>query len=138
MREVINLLIFMLLVFGAGWDVKKREIPVILIGIIGVMIVPGMLKEGLMWSKIGGTVIGGFFLVISRLTKEAIGYGDSWIILLLGIHLGIWDVLILLLWASVLAGVCSLFFLWLKKWKRTASIPFVPFIAIGYLGVILT
>lgn len=138
MREVINQLVFILLAFGAGWDVKKREIPVILIGIIGVIIILGMVKEGQMWTKIGGAAIGGVFLAISRLTKEAIGYGDSWIILLLGLHLGIWDVLILLLWASVLAGVCSLFFLWLKKWKRTASIPFIPFIAISYLGVILT
>lgn len=148
MRHVANQLVLFLLVFCAGWDVKKREVPLILLGIMGGIVVLSMIiaiisnpdswKTEQIWSKIGGAVIGGLLLMVSRITKEAIGYGDSWLILLIGLHLGMWDVLRVLLWASVLAGVCSVFFLWVKKWNRTASLPFIPFIAISYLGVILT
>ena len=42
------------------------------------------------WILGGGIAVGLCFLGISRLTGEGIGYGDSIMILLLGIYLGIW------------------------------------------------
>ena len=48
------------------------------------------------WILGGGIAVGLCFLGISRLTGEGIGYGDSIMILLLGIYLGIWKLLIVL------------------------------------------
>ena len=92
-------------------------------------------EEKSLWARVGGALIGVLFFLISKLTKEAIGYGDSWLILLLGIHLGALVALQVLFAASFAAGVCSLFYLWMKRWRKGATLPFVPFIAVAYLGV---
>ena len=83
----------------------------------------------------GGIGIGILFFIVSKVTKEAIGYGDSWLILLLGLYLGASKVLQLLFAASLGAAVVSLFYLWKYHWKRNATLPFVPFLVLAYLGV---
>ena len=45
---------------------------------------------------IAGGVSGGLFVIVSRVTEEAFGYGDSILITITGIFLGIWDLLSLL------------------------------------------
>lgn len=90
-------------------------------------------------QRVSGVVIGLVFFVISKCTKEALGYGDSWIILLLGCWLGGKELLQLLLAASLISAVASLFLLWKRGWKRKETIPFVPFLAMAYvLGGMVT
>lgn len=118
-------------------DWKSKEIPtftMILFSISTVLltIVCGEENLGLV---AGGGVVGLLFFLISKLTKEAIGYGDSWVILLLGIYLGGVRLLWLLFFASVGASLFSLFYLWKHNWKKSSTIPFVPFLAVAYLGV---
>ena len=84
-----------------------------------------------------GMIVGVFFFLFSKCTNEAIGYGDSWIILSLGICLGIQKVLVLILGASVLTIIVSLFLYIGKRWNRKYTIPFVPFLTLAYIGVIL-
>ena len=83
-------------------------------------------------------MVGLLLLLISKCTKEAIGYGDSLMILLLGMYLGGMRVLLVLFWASFLAGICSLFLLLGRKRKKKEALPFLPFLAVSYLGVLLT
>ena len=85
---------------------------------------------------LGGIVIGAIFFLISRLTNEAIGYGDAWMITLLGAYVGGKDLIRLLFTASFLAAVVSLVWMWKQGWKREGSLPFVPFLTIGLLEVI--
>lgn len=87
----------------------------------------------LLW--IGGAGIGILFFFISKYTREAIGYGDSWIILLLGIYLGLWDLLWLLSIAFTVTGVLAVFLLAFRKCSRKITIPFVPFLTLAYVGV---
>ena len=87
--------------------------------------------------KIGGLLIGVFFFAISWLTKEDIGYGDSWIITILGMYLGWKDLIRVLFLASFLACLVSLGIMWKRGWKKEGSIPFVPFLTIGLLGVLV-
>jgi prepilin signal peptidase PulO-like enzyme (type II secretory pathway) len=77
-----------------------------------------------------------FFFFISKFTKEAIGYGDSWLILILGIYLGSFEVLQVLFWATILAAIVALFLLCKKRCKRNITIPFVPYLAVAFLGVV--
>lgn len=121
----------------ACFDLRSRSMPVwfLVMGSIGTGIyrVCHMQHNPMLWM--GGAGIGLLFFLVSKCTKEAIGYGDSWIILLLGVYLGVWNVLWLLSIAFVLVGGMALVYLAKNTYGKTISIPFVPFLAIAYAGV---
>ena len=139
MCQVANWMIFILLAVVGVIDWRKREIPMSLLFIMsaGVIIFAIYCKDITLWYRLAGGALGILLFVVSTVTKEAIGYGDSWLILLLGVHLGIFRVLQLLFVASLLAVIFALFYLWVRKWNRGATLPFVPFLTIAYLGVML-
>ncbi len=97
-----------------------------------------LIEKGDIWLILGGVGVGLLFLVISRITREGIGYGDSWTILIMGIYLGIWELLGVLLTAFLILGVVSALCLGVKKMSRKYRLPFLPFLAAGYLCSILT
>ena len=83
-----------------------------------------------------GALVGGVFLLISRLTQEAFGYGDSLMIAVTGVYLGFWNVLYLLVWAYVLAAVFAGYVLIRKGFQKDAAFPFVPFLLAAYIGIV--
>lgn len=119
-------------------DWKKKEIPVIWLVIMSIAIgCFAVLSEAVsIRLRIGGILLGVLFLLISKCTKEAIGYADSWLVLLLGIYVGSLQAISILFAASMLAGIGSIFCLWKHHWKRSATLPFVPFLTISYLGAL--
>lgn len=80
----------------------------------------------------GGT--GLVFLIISRVTKEAFGYGDSILITVTGCLIGFWNLLSVLMAAFFMAAMFSMFLLTVRHFSRKAVFPFVPFLAAGYIG----
>lgn len=74
--------------------------------------------------------------MLSKWTREGLGYGDSWMILILGISLGLWDILLLLSIALICSGILAIMLLIRGKWSRKVSFPFVPFLMLGYVGVL--
>lgn len=69
-------------------------------------------------------------------TREAVGYGDVWIITLLGIYLGIWDTVTLVCIAFFFSSIAAVGCLVWKKFRRDTRIPFVPFLTAAYVGVV--
>jgi leader peptidase (prepilin peptidase)/N-methyltransferase len=127
------------LLLGAYKDWKKREVPIAILLGMGVVAVGSWIfcdSVGV-WQRLIGVLIGGLFLIISKLTREAIGYGDSLVILILGLHMGVFQMLQTLCLASILAGGLSLFLLWKRKWSRSMTLPFLPFVTATYLGVMI-
>ena len=137
MYKIADWVVFILLAIIGIIDARKREIPMRILILMSVVIsVSAMFCKNVnVWYRIAGAIFGGAFFIISKVTKEAVGYGDSWMILLLGVHLGIWKALQLLFTASVLAAIFAIFYLWKRRWKRSATLPFAPFLAIAYIGV---
>lgn len=74
------------------------------------------------------------FLLISRVSGESFGYGDSILILIIGIFLGFWNLMYLLLGAFSMAAVFSAVMMIKHRFNRKSSFPFVPFLAAAYLG----
>lgn len=126
--------------FGLSvWDIWSRRIPVCLLALgagaaaLYQMLwgdVPGILS-------IAGAAVGVVFLIVSKVTEEAFGYGDSFLILVLGIYLGFWNLLCLLVIAFVLAAGFAMIVLAARHFKRKTVFPFVPFLEIGYLLMVL-
>lgn len=119
-------------------DIRKRQIPVWLLILASVCL---SIFRILHWREstvvwLGGIAVGIVFLIVSKLTDEALGYGDSWMILLLGIYLGVWDLLWLLSIAFLLSAIMAAIVLFKNKWSRKAAFPFVPFLAVSYMGVL--
>ncbi len=123
----------------AVWDWKRREIPVwLLLTFQAVALGTAIFcSEETLESRVAAFGIGMLFFLISKITNQAIGYADSWIILSLGIYLGIKKLLLVLFVASFIAAMVSLVILWNRKWNRKDTIPFIPFLIFGYMGMIL-
>lgn len=131
-------IVMVFLLAAAVSDWKSKKISGILLTVMSVSIVILMcLGDGeRAWEVVGGACIGAVLFLISMCTKEAIGYGDSWIVTLLGIYLGGKKLLELLMIAFLISGLYSLACLVKGGWKRGITIPFVPFLVIAY-GVVM-
>ena len=77
---------------------------------------------------LSGAVVGLLFLAIGKVTGEALGYGDGVLIGILGIYLGIWDLLGLLATTFFLTALFAAAVLVISKFKRKSAFPFVPFL----------
>lgn len=137
MCKISDGIILGLLILCSILDVRTKKIPIILLVGMSILVVifMGVRMEQSTYSTLGGLLIGVVFCLISRLTREKIGYGDSWILLMLGGYLGWKKILVLMAAAFFLAGMFSVVGIIWRKWNRTVSIPFVPFLTAAYIGV---
>lgn len=127
------------LVVLAVADVRKKRLPLLLLLSGGFFIIAQSFcdRDISVISLAAGGMTGALFLFVSMITKEAFGYGDSILILIMGTFLGFWDILYLLMGAFLMAAVFSAVMLIKTKFDRKASFPFVPFLTIAYIGGML-
>ncbi len=88
-------------------------------------------------QRVLGVLLGMLFLVISKVTKESIGYGDSWIFLILGGVMGIWKLLICLIIAFLTCFVYGIGIIAIKKCRMKEEVPFLPFLFLAYFITIM-
>lgn len=115
-------------------DIWLQRIPLWLVaaGGAGAVIVRACQTEVPLVLVLAGAGAGAIFLVISRITREAFGYGDSLLIVIMGIFLGLWNLLGVLLGAFLFSSAFAVIFLISKGLDRKAGYPFVPFLLISY------
>ena len=116
-EEVKSAIILLYLGILAGMDVRKRQISLVL---TGVLFLAGIgwqiLVEQTSWLEwLLSLLPGAGFLTLSYISREQVGYG----VLTLGLIL-----------CSVLCGVL----LMRKKIRKQDSIPLVPFLLLGFVG----
>lgn len=76
----------------------------------------------------------GFFL-LGFLSKERVGYGDGWVLLMIGLFLGIYRCFLILLVGLLAESAVAIVLLAFRKIKRNSEIPFLPFLFLG-MGVV--
>lgn len=139
MCKVEDAMMLLFLVLCSISDLRTRRISTMLLLIMSLFTILLSLflvrREGA--EVAGGVLVGVIFWLISKYSNEAIGYGDSWIMSLMGIYLGGRYLLEITVIAFFLAGLVSLVGITLKKWRKSVTIPFVPLLTAAYLGVIL-
>lgn len=138
MREITGVIldsVFGLLLCACGWsDLRKKSMSLPLLITVSAGCAALMAFKAVpAGQRIAGAAVGILFFLISKWTHEAVGYGDSWLILLTGLYLGAPAAIRVLFAAFLLSGVCSVFWLWRRHWSRKAVIPWVPFLVLAYV-----
>lgn len=133
--EIVGWLLFLMI---CSWiDLRSRSLPtaVFITAVIGsgISIIAGGVEPIL---AAGGLIIGLLCLFFSRVTREGLGYGDSMLILFLGVGIGLWQIIGVLMIAFFSAAGYSACLLIFRRKNRHYAYPFVPFLLVGYLGVI--
>lgn len=116
-------------------DIRIHQVPEkVLIGSNAAAVLYHLaVRQMNIWVIAGGAGVGLLFFLFSKATREGIGYGDSWTILILGIYVGVWKLLEVLCAAFVMLGIYSAIILCRKKMSRSAALPFLPFLTAGYV-----
>lgn len=134
-----TVLIGVLLLWCSIDDIKSMEVSLIGIGFFAVLgIVLSFYKPVFSIIEVlGGILVGVFLLLISWISKDAIGRGDGLLIVTCGFYLGFWGNVFLLFYGLLLAGITSGILLITKQLKRKQRIPFIPFLLCIYMGMVL-
>ena len=117
-------------------DIQKRRLPEGLLA-AGVGVAAAIAALGPFLLSLAGAAIGVAFLWISKITDEAFGYGDSILIIALGLFLGLWKLLYLLMAAFGLSAIYSMVMLKKQNFQRTTTLPFVPIFGAAYIVLLL-
>lgn len=125
--------IIVFLIVCAITDLKERKIysTYCFINFALALVVHICKKDMHLGAIVGGIALGGIFLIVSIVSKEALGMGDALIILTLGSVGGIKTSFELLLWAFIICAMVSMIGLLLRKRQFDSQIPFAPFLLAG-------
>lgn len=139
MKEILSYVISCTLLFylaaGAFIDLRKHEIPIFLpAAAFAAGLTLQLLAGEMKWFEIlPGCIPGGALLLLSAVTRQAVGFGDGLTLAAAGVFLGFFGTCILLLLSLLAAAVTSLVLLALKKRRKKEEIPFLPFTLAGYV-----
>lgn len=138
-EAAVKMITIGVLFYCAGKDIKTRRI---FIGWIIFLVLLGSFYQILagdhfLYRILSGSLAGILLRLFGGLTQEAIGKGDGDLTAAIGIQLGFFRSLELLMYAFLLSALISMFLILLKKADRKKKIPFIPFLFIGYLGTVL-
>ncbi len=117
-------------------DLRRRCLPAAVLILCGTGAILGQLgfRHTDPWLILGGVLTGGFFLLLSRMTRQGIGYADSLLIMILGIYLGLWQLMEVLAGAFFLLLLAAVPLLAVRHMSRNCTLPFLPFLTGGYLA----
>lgn len=129
---MMKILLFLYLLTGAIWDVCTQKLP-------GIWIWAGGMGAGAyaFWQIIGGersienlilSLLPGILCYVFAKASHAMGEGDAWLILIMGLCLPFYDLAKVLLTAFFLSAVGSILWLIGKRGMKDRRIPFVPFL----------
>ncbi|MCF0142179.1 MAG: prepilin peptidase [Parasporobacterium sp.] len=133
--DIIMALLLLLLLAAAMTDFRYKAIPWWL-GAGGTALGVALhiwLNELKIWELLAGLALGGIVMLLSRLTRDGIGFGDGLMVMTTGAFLGITGNVVLLGCSFLLSSLAAIFCLVFRKKKRKDTLPFIPFMLGGYV-----
>lgn len=130
-----RVLCIIFLTIGSISDCKKREIasigPALMAG--GVLLFR-LQKGNLEIFEVSLALIPAILLWLLRLvSSRQIGFGDVLMVGALGIVCYFWRMLRILTFASIAVSLVGIAIIVIKKGKKEMTIPFIPFLLLGFL-----
>ena len=139
MEMILKVVMAVMLLLFAIQDIYKKKLllwPMIL-GALIVIVCSYFSGSLTIINRLGGLSIGLVVILISLLTSGKIGLGDGILLSITGIGIGLWANFELFAIALFLSAIVSIFLLIFRLANRKKSIPFVPFLFISYLFLIV-
>ncbi|MHB8129871.1 MAG: A24 family peptidase [Mobilitalea sp.] len=136
---LVKIVIGVLLLLCGVQDALKKKIFiwVIILGAVFVGICIPFCDAISIPDRMGGIAVGAGVIIISKATGGKIGMGDGFLLCVTGLGLGFWDNMELFAIALFFAAVIAIVLLSFRLVDRKKSIPFVPFLLIGYVFLII-
>lgn len=136
----VEIVLFLFLAVCAVFDGFSRQVPLAVVW-LGMLTAVGLHIGGVMGetSLMAGAlslIPGAGFFLLSFLTGEKVGYGDGWVLLMIGLFLGVYQCFLILLVGLAAESVVAIVLLALRKIQRDREIPFLPFLLLG-MGVVV-
>lgn len=129
-----------LLLSGAIQDVfiKKINTWIVVTGAILTCVCLPFCHSVSLSDRAFGAFIGGGVMLLSKATGGKIGMGDGFLLCVTGIGLGFWGNMELFALSLFAASIVSVILLVFRLADRKKSIPFIPFLLLGYVVFIFT
>lgn len=132
-----------MLTVGSIWDIRWKKIPagLLIFNVLLGMILIALNRE-IDWRQdwylyAVGILIGIILLLTGRFCGGCIGVADGIMTAVIGGILGYQDTLLLLMNAVLAAAVFSILLIVIKKASRGTAIPFLPFMLLGYIVILV-
>ena len=136
----IEILLFLLLAVCAVSDIFKKKIPLAVVwaGILAAVIlnIQGGTGEAAWYAIALSMIPGAVFWGLSLITGEKVGYGDGWMLMMIGLFLGLERCFVILLVGLMLESAVVLVLLAVRKISTDKAVPFAPFLLLG-MGVVM-
>lgn len=134
----IEIVLFLFLAVCAVFDGFSRRVPLAVVW-LGILTAVGLRLGGVMGeTSLLATVLsltpGAGFFLLGFLTREKVGYGDGWALLMIGLFVGFYRCFLILLVGLMAESAVAIVLLVIGKVKRDREIPFLPFLLLG-MGV---
>lgn len=122
------------------FDGLYKQIPLIVVWLgmlmaVCLQIYGAMGETGILAAAVSLLPGVGFFL-LSFFSREKVGYGDGWVLLMIGLFLGVYRCFLILLVGLLAESAVAIVLLAFRKIQRDREIPFSPFLLLG-LGVVV-
>lgn len=135
-----NLLVIMILFWLLGLslsDVRYRRVPVWMILLGGAAIAGYGIYECVCGRNsfaviLSGMIPGTVLLMLAAGTQK-VGWADGIVLMLLGCVLGIWQCILTVMFSLIMISILSVVLLVMKKADKGTRIPYIPFLAIGFV-----
>lgn len=138
-KMIINIIIVILLGISSYTDIKNRKISMRLLLVFGILAILVWIEKlytnGIIevCTILVSILPGLLLLLLGKATRESIGYGDGYLLIVIGIYIGFIRTVSILITALFLTAIISIFLLIFRKVSRRTEFPFIPMLLISYL-----
>lgn len=136
----VEMTLFLFLAICAVSDGICKRIPLSVVW-LGMLTAILLHLEGVMgetsWVEVGLSLTPGMlFWMLSFISGEKVGYGDGWVLLMIGLFLGAGRCFLVLMTGLMAESFVVLVLLAFRKVRGDGEVPFVPFLLMG-MGVVV-